>query len=36
MSINHLEPIFRKPLSHNTDLFSGDDSGYRDVPSQEG
>jgi hypothetical protein len=33
---NHLEPLVRKPLAHNTSLFSGDDSGYRTVPSEEG
>ncbi len=34
--MNFLEPIIRHPLRHNPEMFSGDDFGYRNVPSREG
>lgn len=34
--MNELSPVVRIPLENNENKLSGDDSGYRGVPSQEG
>jgi len=34
--MNVRDPIIRTPLHHSPELLSGDDTGYRNVPSHEG